>query len=93
MANNKPSDSRHSREDLGAAEPSSDLRHRADPLAHASDPLSEEIQQVRNWQEGCSNSCKNSRRVMHAEVLVHRYGHEHHASRYHVTDQRDRHQR
>lgn len=30
---------------------------------------------------------------MHAKVLVHRYGDNHHASRYHVADQRDRHQR
>jgi len=30
---------------------------------------------------------------MHAEVLVHRYRHDYHTSRYYVADQCDRHQR
>lgn len=74
-------------------EPSSGLRYRATSFARASDPLSKEVKQVRNRQEGCSNPGQDGRCMVHAEVLVHRYGHNHHAARYHVADQRDRHQR
>ena len=30
---------------------------------------------------------------MHPKIIVHRYRHYHHSSRYHVADQRDRYQR
>jgi len=69
------------------------LRNRADPLADASDPLSEEVEQVRNWQEGCSDPSQDGRYMVHPEVLVHWYGDNHHASCYHVADQGDCHQR
>ena len=76
-----------------AVERSSGLRHRADPLADASDSVSEEVEQVWNRQECCGDPCKNSRCMMHAKILVHRYRHNHHATRYHVANQRDSHQR
>ena len=79
--------------DQDATESSLGLRNRVNALAGASDPLSEEIDQVRDRQEGCRDACKNSRCMMHAKVLLHRYEHNHHNSLYDMANQCDRHQR
>jgi hypothetical protein len=73
-------------------DPSLGLRYRADPLADASDPLSKEVKQVWNRQKGCSDPSQDGRRMVHSEVLVHWYRYDHHAPRYHVANQCDRHQ-
>lgn len=69
------------------------LIRRTDPLTGTPDPLTEEIQKVRYRRKRSSNACQYGRRMVDAEVLVHRDRDYQHATSNDVSHECDSDQR